>query len=279
MQTKLERQLKLGSIALPYVSAQLRASMAGIYTAMQRLAPAERRRENPQLDRDAARLELSYYRLLRLAGNLSAADRFVNGAPLELRDYDIVGLCRSLCDRAEPLLTQCGVKLHFSAVPQRIVLALDGIAIERLLLNLLSNALQAMPGGGRVSVSLRVDEDNNVLLRVRDTGCGLAGKQGSDIFALQLDGTLESTTSGLGLGLPLCHAIAEAHEGSIVLTDAPSGRGAQAVVSLPLHQQNALPLRDSGADYLGGFDHVLVELSNALPESAFRRSGRGGEVV
>lgn len=279
MQKKLERQLKLGSVALPYVSAQLRASMTGIYAAMQRLAPAERRREDPQLDRDAARLELSYYRLLRLAGNLSAADRFVNGAPLELRDHDIVALCSSLCDRAEPLFSQCGVQLHFTATPRRIVFALDSAAIERLLLNLLSNALQAMPGGGSVSVNLRTCEDGNVLLRVSDTGRGLAGKQGSELFALQLDGTADSAASGLGLGLPLCRVIAEAHGGSIILTDLPTGHGAQAVVSFPAHKQDTIALHDSAIDYLGGFDHVLVELSDALPESVFRRSSLGGDTV
>lgn len=279
MQKKLERQLKLGSIALPYVSAQLRASMAGIYTAMQRLAPTERRLEDPQIDREAARLELSYYQLLRLAGNLSAADRFSRSTPLELTDCDIAALCRALCDRAAPLMTQRGVALRFAATPNRIVLAVDSAAIERLLLNLLSNALQATPDGGSITVSLRTCEDGGVLLCVSDTGRGLSGKQGSELFAMQLDDTASATGAGLGLGLPLCRFIAEAHDGSIMLINSPTGQGTQAVVSLPPHKQDTLHLHDSASDYLGGFDHVLVELSNALPESVFQRGVQGSDNV
>lgn len=280
MQNKIERQLRLSSAALPYVSAQLRASMSGIYAALQSLAPAERRCEDAQVDHAAALLELSYYQLLRLAGNLSAADRFSGDTPLQLEQRDLAAFCCDLCDKARALFDTRSVQLQFSAAPRRLVTAFDPVALERLLLNLMSNALKATPNGGSVSVSLRLNEEHRVILCVTDNGCGLEGTQPEQLFALQLDEKriLSGNPGGLGLGLPLCRIITEAHGGSIVLTNAPNGCGAQAVVSLPACTQESLHMRDSlNYDYLGGFDHVKVELSNALSERAFLLAPREEE--
>lgn len=273
MFTELEQLLNEKSSLLPVVSARLRMALSDIYGGMERIAPLKERVHDQELDKGAAYLEKGYYQLLRLAGNLSSADRFVNETPLALYDCDIAALCRDICRRAKPLLAEKRVRLRFSAVPRRIVTAVDSAAIERVLLNLLCNSAKAIPENGSISVTLRLSDDKQtVLLSVLDNGTGIDPDVRDTLFELQL--TLAAAfdpNAGLGLGLALSRDIVEGHGGSIVLSDAPNGKGTQAVVSLPMRRQTEPRMNDRHFDYMGGFDHVLVELSAALPASAFQR--------
>lgn len=256
---------------LPYVSAQLRASLVGIYAALQRIAPPERRCEDEELDRNAAQMLLCYYKLLRLAGNLSAADRFQHAEPLRLRNTDLFLLCQHLCLEAEALCEMCGVTLHFDADVERATLALDPDAMERLLLNLLSNALKFTPQGGSVRVQLKKPVGGFVRLCVTDTGCGIPSEQRDALFTPEPeDGSIPALgPHGLGLGLPLCRCIVMAHGGRIFVESAEGG-GTCVSVSLPMKRVADNHLNDSCAvDYTGGFNHLLVELSDALPSAAF----------
>jgi signal transduction histidine kinase len=102
------------------------------------------------------------------------------------------------------------------------------------LLNLLLNALDAVPPGGGVRVELEAPpekderEEKTILLRVRDTGCGLPAELGPRIFAP----FVSTKETGLGLGLSICKRIVEAHGGTLAAEDGPQG-GAVFTVALP----------------------------------------------
>lgn len=265
-----EKDLSLNAALLPYVSAQLRATMVGIYTAMQRLAPPDQRSQDPKLDRNAAQMSLCYHQLLRLAGNLSAVDRFQSGEPLRRENTDLVTLCGDLCRQAESLFALRDVALHFSSDTPSLILALDHSAFERLLLNLLSNALKFTPSGGSVTVHVKKPSGGFVRLSVTDTGCGIPAERRSLLFPAGVEDALRPIgPQGLGLGLPLCHYIAKAHGGRI-LAESGGACGTRVVVSLPTQRLADNRLSDSGGiDYTGGFNHLLVELSDALPSGAY----------
>ena len=74
-----EKDLQLLAEVLPNVSAQLRSSMANVFAAANRLAPAEAREADSVLDKNAAILTMSCHQMLRLVGNLSAASELVQG--------------------------------------------------------------------------------------------------------------------------------------------------------------------------------------------------------
>ena len=75
-----EKDLQLLAEVLPNVSAQLRSSMANVFAAANRLAPAEAREADPMLDKNAAILTMSCHQMLRLVGNLSAASELLSSA-------------------------------------------------------------------------------------------------------------------------------------------------------------------------------------------------------
>ena len=115
----------------------------------------------------------------------------------------------------------------------------SGNQIQRVLLNLLINARQAMPDGGTVTLSLTRDADAGMLvLAVRDTGCGIPTDQLPrifDAFYSTKAGPDESGKGGTGLGLAACKEIVEAHRGRIRV-ESTVGRGTAFIIRLPIAQ-------------------------------------------
>ena len=264
-----EKDLQLLTEVLPNVSAQLRSSMANVFAAANRLAPAEAREADPVLDKNAAILTMSCHQMLRLVGNLSAVSELVQGGRFQLRNDDIVGFCHALCERAEPLFALRGVALRFSASRESHIIAFNAPMLERALLNLLSNALKFTPEGGTVSVRVKCGE-RFIQLVVADTGRGIEPERLAHIFERYLDTDRldPAPPHGLGVGLSLCRRIAQGHGGMLVAESAV-GRGTTFTLSLPNARSTELSLSDRRFDYAGGFDHVLMELSDALPSRAF----------
>jgi two-component system, NtrC family, sensor histidine kinase HydH len=104
----------------------------------------------------------------------------------------------------------------------------DQDQLQQLLLNLVLNALDAMPDGGAVEIDLRPPRDGHVELFVRDTGPGIA----ADILPKVFETFVSSKETGIGLGVPVSRRIAEDHGGTLTAFNLPGG-GACFVLRLP----------------------------------------------
>jgi len=111
----------------------------------------------------------------------------------------------------------------------------DQIQIQQVLLNLVSNALEATENSGRTSkirITARPLDDWSVLLEVIDNGSGIVG--GDSIF----DAFVTTKSKGMGIGLAVSRSIIEAHEGRLTASNNDEGHGATFSVVLPvLHVQ------------------------------------------
>ncbi|WP_170984619.1 PAS domain-containing sensor histidine kinase [Rhodoligotrophos defluvii] len=110
---------------------------------------------------------------------------------------------------------------------------MSGALLSRVLLNLASNAADAMAGTGRLFIGLDEvggDGGDKLRLRVRDTGCGIGPEEMGRIFDPFF--TTKPIGKGTGLGLSVVHGIVTAHEGSIAVTSQP-GQGTTFEVILP----------------------------------------------
>lgn len=252
---------------LQQVAGQLKLSLGNIYSALERLAPPDRRDQDPQLDRDAAVLCQGYFRVMRLAANLATAAG-VDSAAMDLRNGDIVELCRDVMERAEQSGRLLGLEVDFRCAKTSHIIAMDPQYVERLLLNLLSNAFKFTPRGGKVTLEVCIGLEQ-VELRLADTGCGIAPEHLDTVFDRyrQID-RVGAPPHGLGLGLPVCLRIAQAHGGRIALTSR-EGAGTTVAVSLPNKKVRTQKLGTFVVDYAGGYDHTLLELADALPREAF----------
>ena len=179
-----------------------------------------------------------------------------------------MGFCREIIRRAQVPAELLGLELEFRCAKSSHIIALDKDRLERMMLNLLSNAFKFTPKGGRITLEIRV-EVKRVELRLTDTGCGIAPELLETIFDRYLHTErIDPPPHGLGLGLPICRRIAQEHGGSLLLTSRP-GEGTTVTVSLPNQKAQKQELSTFIVDTTGGFNPILLELSDALPKQAF----------
>lgn len=252
---------------LPNIANQMRGLLSNLYLAASQAIPAERRETDPELDAKAAILDQSFYRLLRLVNTFSAAEYMAEERPLALRDTDLVRLAGEICESSGDLAEQLGIHITFACAMERRICAIQPAAVEQMLYHLLSNALKNTPAGGAVTVELKKSGEA-LLLSVTDTGCGILPER---LVGL-LDGCLRmeptaAPSHGLGLGLPLCRAIAEKHGGTLTAESVP-GKGSVFTVALP-DRQLGQRLSDVPPVYHGGFNRPLLGLADTLPAEAY----------
>ena len=256
---------------LPHAASQLRGALTNLYFAAARLAPAGERERDPALDAKAALVDQSYYRLVRLVNNLSAT-RYLSDAPLPMRDQDIVEFVTELFAKAASLAPLRGLETRLICAADRHVCAFCSDALEQLAYQLLSNAFKFTPAGGLVTVELRLSS-GRVFLSVEDTGPGIPPERLETLFdSYRQSGRPAPPPQGLGLGLAVCQGIARGHEG-ILTAESRQGKGSRFTFSMPDRLSGAM-FSDVRFDYSGGFNHALMELSDAMPPEAFGIRGR-----
>jgi signal transduction histidine kinase len=121
------------------------------------------------------------------------------------------------------------VREDLSAALPRILL--DRQKIQQALINLVRNAIEAMPSGGTLTVSARPAE-GGIVMEVTDTGCGI--EPGLDVF----DFFISNKRGGTGLGLPISRRIVEAHGGRLTFESVP-GRGTTFRIALQPERRSA----------------------------------------
>jgi signal transduction histidine kinase len=111
----------------------------------------------------------------------------------------------------------------------------DPVMLRQVVVNILTNALDAIEGVGLVDVGMRFERAETgrgrVVVSVRDTGRGIAPEDLANVFDLFF--TTKEVGKGMGLGLALCQAMIEQHGGAIAITSPGPGQGATVRFELP----------------------------------------------
>lgn len=131
-----------------------------------------------------------------------------------------------------PLAQHQGVALHAQLPPDLPPLMVDEYSLERVLANLLVNALEATPSGGEISLAGRLHDGRNpeVEIVVVDTGQGISPEDQAHLFEKYRQNGRKSSSSGLGLHI--CKTLMEANHGRIWVESQP-GRGSAFHIALP----------------------------------------------
>ena len=120
------------------------------------------------------------------------------------------------------------------------LLQVDGVLMERVLVNLLDNAVKYTPHGTPIDISAALN-GKDCVLQLRDAGPGLPRHMAADqLFEPFTRGVTESSVSGMGLGLTLAQRIVQAHGGSLQAQPGPDGYGTVFTIRLPVPEQPRL---------------------------------------
>lgn len=129
-------------------------------------------------------------------------------------------------------LEQSKVTLTMNELGSECLVFVDKGQIQQALLNLILNALGAMPDGGHLTLETSVDQDKRIQILVKDTGTGIPDEFKSRIF----DSFLTARSGGTGLGLTISKRILRAHDGDLELVES-SSQGTVFRLSLPIVKQ------------------------------------------
>jgi len=192
-----------------------------------------------ELQRNIANIKDEIARLNSLVNNVLAGRQ----APPALAPCDLRSTLREAVAMVEKQAHAQEIRITTALPDQWPTLQVDATQIKTCFLNILTNAIQAMPLGGEIRISARTISDNGSRpgapngasgffeLRVGDTGPGIPAEERERVFSP----FFSTKATGFGLGLAITKKIVEDHRGHIYV-DAGDGAGTQMVVQLPLMQ-------------------------------------------
>jgi two-component system sensor kinase FixL len=199
----------------------------------------------PEFD-DASRHKLSTIaeEVVHLEDMVAGMRDFVRRPPAQKRLGEIAGALAQALDLFQESFREHNIQVRQVAEAPLPPVSFDPQQVHQVLVNLLKNAQEAMPGGGEITISTRV-RGASVEISITDTGEGMSPEVAASIFQPYF--TTKET--GTGLGLAICQSIIQEHGGSI-FADSMPGRGSTFTVQLPLDEalpvdSDALPMRPS----------------------------------
>ena len=219
---------------LATLAHELRNPLAPVRNALQILKTP---RLDPQtVQRSREMMERQVQHLVRLVDDLLDVSRVMRGK-IELRRerIELATVVTRAVETVQPIIDAQGHRLNVRVSSDSLLLDADPVRLVQVVGNLLSNAAKYTEPGGRIWLAADRDGDMAVL-RVRDTGIGIAPHMLPRIFELfvQVDHASTRTQGGLGIGLTLVRNLVEMHNGIVQARSDGLGHGSEFVVKLPL---------------------------------------------
>lgn len=200
-------------------------------------------------------------RLLRMVDDLLELSRLESAsAKLCVADVDLAILTKNFVEQMQPMADRKKIVLTYSGCPSAPA-QVDPGAIEKIINNLISNALKFTPTGGRIVVDVQGEDPVNIA--VTDNGVGISEADKKHVFERFYQGASGKGVKGggVGIGLSMCKRIAEMHGGKISLDSAP-GSGTTVLVALPKE-----PIVAEGAIEMASDPSTqLTDAKSGLPE-------------
>lgn len=234
---------------LAMLSHELRNPLAPLASAVHMLQL--QKNEEPLQQHARKVIERQVAQLKRLIDDLLEISRITNGnVRLRPEGVSVSDIVAHALETTQPLIAQRRHELTVSLPPQPLWLHADATRLEQVLVNLLTNAIKYTDEGGRIWLSVALEDDvapkagtQVAVLRVRDNGIGISPELLPHIFDIftQAERTIDRSEGGLGIGLRLVQQLVELHAGTVNVHSVP-GQGSEFVVRLPVTPPPSVPL-------------------------------------
>ena len=220
---------------LAMLSHELRNPLAAILSSLELLREAKDDEESANLSYGV--MDRQFANLLRLVDDLLDVARLGQGKiALRKERITLAEAVDAALETAGPLLGPHRQTLRIAMPRSPLYVDADRSRIAQVVSNLLHNAAKYTPASGRIQIICAI-EDGNAVLRVSDSGIGIAREVLPSIFAFYAQGpslSSEPNHRGLGVGLALARQLVELHGGTIDAKSGGRGEGSEFIVRLPL---------------------------------------------
>ena len=232
---ELKRMNKMKSDFVSNVSHELRTPLTSIKGYASILSDGKLGAMNEDQKQRLLRINEQTNTLTQLVNDLLDISRIESGkVTMEFKPVTAQLLLENPIDLLQPQIREKKIALHVESEEKPIEIRVDREKMERVLLNLLGNAVKFTPPGGRVTVQIS-NRKELVQFDVTDTGIGIDAKDIQRLFEefFRSENAIRQNIKGTGLGLSLAKRIIEAHEGKIWVKS-KVGQGSTFSFSLPL---------------------------------------------
>ena len=239
--TRDREQARMKDEFVNLISHELRTPLSSILGYLELVADDE---DNPLSAEQHHYLDIidrNANRLLRLVSDLLFTAQVESGQfNLDLQRVDLRSVIGGSIDTATPVAAARDVRLKFSAAAESVIVRGDPVRLGQAVDNLISNAIKFTPTGGQVSVALekRDGAEQTAVVTVSDTGIGIPADELDRLFSrfFRASTATHHAIPGVGLGLTITKAIADAHHGGIQVTST-SGAGTTFTLRIPTSDQ------------------------------------------
>lgn len=235
-----ENMHKSQSNFISNISHELRTPVAVIMSANQILDINMKKVNNSYSESNLNKTNIikqNCNRLLRLTNNIIDIAKVDSGfMNLKLKNLDIIFLLESIVTSVIPYADCKNIDIIFDTNCEELTMSVDPDKIERIVLNLISNAIKFSKDNTNIYINVNVDEEQNVLeFSVKDTGIGMKSEDLERIFDrfTQVDDIMVRKNEGSGIGLSLVKIFTNMHEGDVIV-NSKLGEGSEFIVILPI---------------------------------------------
>jgi signal transduction histidine kinase/DNA-binding response OmpR family regulator len=229
---------------LAMLGHELRNPLAPILTALQLM----RIRNVSGADRERTIIERQVSHMVQLIDDLLDVSRITRGkVQLRRARVDLADAVTKAIEMTSPAIDERRHVLHVEVPRGVLIVEGDDARLAQVLANLLTNAAKYTDAGGRIDITGE-SKEGSAVLRVADTGRGIAPDMLGRVFDLfsQERQEIDRSQGGLGLGLAIVRSLVQAHGGSVDVQSAGKGRGAEFTIRLPLSTVEAPQLESDG---------------------------------
>lgn len=203
------------------ISHELRTPINVIFSALQmhevKLKDYEVLNKSEDIYKYTRIMKQNCYRILRLVNNILDITKIDSGYfDINKQNVNIISLIENIALSVAYHIENKGISLIFDTEIEEKLIGCDLEKIERIILNLLSNAVKFTPSGGQIKVNIE-DCDENICIRIKDTGRGIPEDKINSIFErfVQVDKSLTRDHEGSGIGLSLVKSLVDLYGGTI----------------------------------------------------------------
>lgn len=213
------------------ISHEIRTPMTLILAPLEKLIGMDK---DAECQRNYQLIKQNANRILRLINQMMDVRKIEQGKfLLNYKQVELVSFIQNIYDVFVTNAQSREINYQFIHNIDTLPVYLDADNMDKIVMNLLSNAFKFTPNGGSISISLETDENNNFVLAVTDTGQGIKDEDKPKVFERFYSANHQNGYIGTGIGLNLTSMLVHLHKGEITVADNPEGKGTQFVVTMP----------------------------------------------